>query len=80
MALEEKLLTAIQEQVIRQEAVEYVLDNFETEFLKALDNLGGELGAVAAPQRRTRARDREPHQFCSSRRMFTRIESGTCGP
>jgi len=43
MALEEKLLTAIQEQVIRQEAVEYVLDNFETEFLKALDNLGGEL-------------------------------------
>jgi DNA invertase Pin-like site-specific DNA recombinase len=42
-ALEERLLTALQEQVIRQEAVEYVLDNFETEFLKAVDNLGGEL-------------------------------------
>ena|SRR5271157_1653315 len=41
--LEEKLLTALQEQVSRQEAVEYVLGNFEAEFLKALDNLGGEL-------------------------------------
>ena len=41
--LEEKLLAALQEQVIRPEAVEYVLDNFEVEFLKALDKLGGEL-------------------------------------
>jgi hypothetical protein len=41
--LEEKLLAALQEQVIMPEAVEYVLDNFELEVLKALDNLGGEL-------------------------------------
>ena len=42
-ALEEGLLDGLQEQIMRPEAVEYVLDNFEGQLLKALDNLGGEL-------------------------------------
>jgi hypothetical protein len=42
-ALEERLLHGLQEQIMRPEAVEYVLDNFEGQLLKALDNLGGEL-------------------------------------
>ena len=41
--LEEKLLTGLQEQIMRPEAVEYVLDNFESAMLKALDDLGGDL-------------------------------------
>jgi hypothetical protein len=41
--LEEKLLTGLQEQNMRPEAVEYVLDNFESAMLKALDDLGGAL-------------------------------------
>jgi site-specific DNA recombinase len=42
-ALEERLLSGLQEQIMRPEAVEYILDNFEGQLLKALDNLGGEL-------------------------------------
>jgi site-specific DNA recombinase len=42
-ALENRLLEGLQEQIMRPEAVEYVLDNFEGQLLKALDNLGGEL-------------------------------------
>lgn len=38
--LEEKLLTGLQEQIMRPEAVDYVLDNFESAMLKALDELG----------------------------------------
>jgi site-specific DNA recombinase len=41
--LEERLLSGLQEQVMRPEAVDYVLDNFEDAVLKALDDLGGEL-------------------------------------
>ena len=41
--LEDKLLTGLQEQIMRLEAVEYVLDNFESAMLKALDDLGGDL-------------------------------------
>ena len=41
--LEERLLSGLQEQIMRPEAVEYVLDNFENAMLKALDGLGGEL-------------------------------------
>jgi hypothetical protein len=37
------LLSGLQEQIMRPEAVEYVLDNFENAMLKALDDLGGEL-------------------------------------
>jgi len=39
-ALEGKLLTGLQDQIRRPEAVEYVLDNFESAVLKALDDLG----------------------------------------
>jgi len=42
-ALEERLLSGLQEQIMRPEAVEYILDNFEGQLVKALDNLGGEL-------------------------------------
>lgn len=45
-ALEERLLSGLQEQVMRPEAVEYVLDNFEGQLVKALDNLGGELDCM----------------------------------
>jgi len=38
--LEEKLLTGLQEQIMCPEAVEYILDNFESAMLKALDDLG----------------------------------------
>jgi site-specific DNA recombinase len=41
--LEERLLGGLQEQIMRPEAVEYVLERFEAELVKALDNLGGEL-------------------------------------
>jgi hypothetical protein len=37
------LLDGLHEQITRPDAVEYVLDNFEGQLLKALDNLGGEL-------------------------------------
>jgi site-specific DNA recombinase len=42
-ALEERLLGGLQEQIMRPEAVDYVLERFEGELVKALDNLGGEL-------------------------------------
>jgi site-specific DNA recombinase len=42
-ALEQKLLSGLQAQIMRSEAIGYVLDNFESAVLKALDNLGGEL-------------------------------------
>ena len=42
-ALEGKLLAELQDQIMRPEAAEYVLDNFESALLKALDDLGGEL-------------------------------------
>jgi site-specific DNA recombinase len=42
-ALENRLLDGLQQQIMKPEAVEYVLDNFEGQLLKALDNLGGEL-------------------------------------
>ena len=42
-SLEGKLLAGLQDQIMRPEAVEYVLDNFESAVLKALDDLGGEL-------------------------------------
>ena len=54
--LEERLFTGLQEQVIRPEAAGYVLDNFETEFLKALDSMGGELEQM---RRRKEELDRE---------------------
>src|SRR5271157_6068262 len=41
--LEEKLLTGLQEQIMRPEAVEYVLGNFESAMIKALDDLGRDL-------------------------------------
>ena len=41
--LENRLLDGLQEQIMRPEAVEYVLERFEAELVKALDNLGGEL-------------------------------------
>lgn len=41
-ALEGKLLSGLKDQVMRPGAVEYILDNFESAVLKALD-LGGEL-------------------------------------
>lgn len=46
-ALEGKLLSGLGEQVMRPEAVEYVLDNFESAVLKALDDLGGELNQLS---------------------------------
>lgn len=42
-ALEGKLLSGLQDQVMRPGAVECILDNFESAVLKALDDLGGEL-------------------------------------
>ena len=45
-ALEERLLGGLQEQVMRPEAVDYVLERFEAELVKALDNLGGELDGM----------------------------------
>ena len=42
-ALEHRLLHGLQEQVMQPEAVEYVLDNFEAQLLKALDGLGGDV-------------------------------------
>jgi site-specific DNA recombinase len=42
-ALEERLLHGLQQQIMRPEAVEYILESFEGQLLKALDNLGGEL-------------------------------------
>jgi site-specific DNA recombinase len=55
-ALEVKLLSAIQEQIIKPEAVEYVLERFKEEVAKALNNLGGELEQM---RRRKEALDRE---------------------
>jgi site-specific DNA recombinase len=42
-ALESRLLDGLQEQIMRPEAVDYVLERFEGELVKALENLGGEL-------------------------------------
>ena len=42
-ALESKLLNGLQDQIMHPEAIEYVLDNFESAVLKALDDVGGEL-------------------------------------
>jgi len=42
-ALESRLLDGLQEQIMRPEAVDYVLERFEAELVKALENLGGEL-------------------------------------
>jgi hypothetical protein len=55
-ALEERLLGGLQEQIMRPEAVEYVLERFEAELVKALDNLGGELEQM---RRRKEALERE---------------------
>jgi DNA invertase Pin-like site-specific DNA recombinase len=41
-ALEGRLLDGLQEQIMRPEAVEYVLERFEAELVKALESLGGE--------------------------------------
>ncbi len=41
--LERELLAKLQEKVLREEVVEYTLERFEQELVKALDNLGGEL-------------------------------------
>ena len=41
--LEGRQLDGLQEQIMRPEAVEYVLERFEAELVKALENLGGEL-------------------------------------
>jgi site-specific DNA recombinase len=41
--LESRLLAGLQDQIMRPEVVEYVLNNFESALLKALDDLGGEL-------------------------------------
>jgi site-specific DNA recombinase len=46
--LEGKLLAGLQDQIMRPEAVEYVLDNFESALLKALDELGGALAQMRA--------------------------------
>jgi site-specific DNA recombinase len=54
--LEGKLLNAIQEQIIKPEAIEYVLERFEEEVAKALNNLGGELDQM---RRRKEALERE---------------------
>ena len=43
LALESRLLDGLQEQIMRPEAVDYVLERFEAELVKALENLGGEL-------------------------------------
>jgi hypothetical protein len=42
-ALESRLLDGLQEQIMRPEAVDYVVERFEAELVKALENLGGEL-------------------------------------
>jgi 3'-phosphoadenosine 5'-phosphosulfate sulfotransferase len=55
-ALENKLLEGLQEQILRPEAVEYVLERFEGELVRALDNLGGELEQT---RRRKEAPERE---------------------
>ena len=55
-ALENRLLDGLQAQIMRPEAVEYVLERFEAELVKALDNLGGELEQM---QRRKEALERE---------------------
>jgi hypothetical protein len=55
-ALEERLLGGLQEQIMRPEAVEYVLARFEAELVKALDNLGGELEQM---RRRKESLERE---------------------
>ena len=65
------MLTALQEKVIRQEAVEYVLDNFEAEFLKAVDNLGGELNQM---RRRKEELDREVMNLTNF------VAQGDCSP
>ncbi len=55
-ALEERLLGGLQAQIMRPEAVEYVLERFEAELVKALDNLGGDLEQM---RRRKEALERE---------------------
>jgi len=50
------LLSAIQEQIIKPEAVEYVLERFEDEVAKALNSLGEELDQM---RRRKEALERE---------------------
>jgi hypothetical protein len=55
-ALEERLLHGLQEQIMNPEAVNYVLEKFEAELVKALDNLGGELDQM---RRRKEALERE---------------------
>jgi site-specific DNA recombinase len=42
-ALEEKLLNGLQDQVMRPEVIDYILEKFEAELTNAMDNLGGEL-------------------------------------
>lgn len=44
--LERELLAGLQEKILRDEVVNYVLDRFERELLKELENIGGEMDAM----------------------------------
>ncbi len=50
--LEKRLLEKLQTEVLRPEVVEYTLERFEKELLKALDNLGGELERMRRQKRK----------------------------
>jgi len=53
--LEKRLLEKLQTEVLRPEVVEYTLERFEKELLKALDNLGGELERMCRQKRKLEA-------------------------
>ncbi len=55
-ALESRLLDGLQEQIMRPEVVDYVLERFEAELVKALENLGGELEQMRRRKERWRAK------------------------
>jgi recombinase-like zinc beta ribbon protein len=44
--LERELLAGLQAKVLREEVVDYVLDRFEQELVKELENIGGEMDAM----------------------------------
>jgi hypothetical protein len=76
--LEVKLLSAIQEQIVKPEAVEYVLERFQDELTKALNNLDGELDQM---RRRKEALEREVANLANAvapGRFLTSLAHCTC--
>ena len=69
--LEGELLAGLQEKVLREEVVNYILDRFESELLEELKSIGGEMDAM-------RKRKAEPHAEVTN--LATVVASGVHSP